>query len=484
MYLGLDLGTSAVKALLVDESGEAVGSRSVPLEVIRRQAGWSEQDPHSWWHATSKAVQALGAEFPADIQKVIGIGLSGQMHGLTALDANDAVLRPAILWNDARSAPQAAHLDASHPAFRQIGGSAVMPGFTAPKTLWMAENEPGLFRRLGSVLLPKDYLRLRMTGEKVSDMSDAAGTLWLDVAGRAWSDELLDICGLDRRLMPHLVEGSEVSSQLRAEIAREWGIDGRPVVAGGGGDNAAAATGLGIVAPGDSFMSLGTSGVIFTVTDRFAPATESGAHAFCHALPNSWHQMGVILAASDCVSWLCDVTGMTVDSLMKQMAQTDPAATDLMFHPYLSGERTPHNDAEARGGFFGIARHHGPGDMARAVLQGVAFAIADVTDVLQEAGAKPERLMATGGGTSNHEWLLYIASVTGIAIDLPANGDFGAAFGAARLAMLANGANIADVCHKPGIKLTIEPDASLAENLNSARYDWQQIYQLLKAQKT
>lgn len=176
-----------------------------------------------------------------------------------------------------------------------------------------------------------------MTGEKVFDMSDAAGTLWLDVAGRAWSDELLDICSLDRRLMSRLVEGSEVSSQLLAEIAHEWGIDGRPVVAGGGDDNAAAATGLGIVAPGDSFMSLGTSGVIFTVTDRFAPATESGAHAFCHALPNSWHQMGVILAASDCVSWLCDVTGMAVDSLMKQMAQTDPAATDLMFHPYLSG---------------------------------------------------------------------------------------------------------------------------------------------------
>ena len=483
MYLGLDLGTSAVKALLADESGAAVGSQSVPLQVIRRQAGWSEQDPQSWWDATNRAVRSLGAKYPEQMRQVTAIGLAGQMHGLTALDANDAVLRPAILWNDTRSAPQATHLDTVHAAFRQIGGNAVMAGFTAPKAVWMAENEPELFQRLATVLLPKDYLRLQMTGEKVSDMSDAAGTLWLDVAERDWSDELLSICGLDRRSMPRLIEGSEVSGRLRAEIAHSWGMDGRPVVAGGGGDNAAAAVGLGIVTPGDSFLSLGTSGVVFTVTDHFAPATDRGAHAFCHALPGSWHQMGVILAASDCVSWLCEITGLTIDTLMEQMAQTDPAATDLMFHPYLSGERTPHNDADARGGFFGLARHHGPGDMARAVLQGVGFAIADATDVLKEAGARPERLMATGGGSNNQTWLSYIASLTGISIDLPADGDFGAAFGAARLAMLADGADSADVCRKPDIKLTIEPDRELAKKLNPARDDWQQIYQLLSAQK-
>ena len=483
MFLGLDLGTSAVKAVLVNADNRIIDSKSCPLSVSRPHQGWSEQDPESWWQAADLAVRKLGHSHPDKMAAVAGIGLSGQMHGLTALDASDAVLRPAILWNDTRSAPQATQLDTGHPAFRQVGGNAVMPGFTAPKAVWMAENEPELFRRLDTVLLPKDYLRLRMTGEKVSDMSDAAGTLWLDVARRDWSDELLSICGLDRRSMPRLVEGSGVSGQLRAEIARQWGIDGRPAVAGGGGDNAAAAIGLGIVTPGDSFLSLGTSGVVFTVTERFAPAAESGAHAFCHALSGSWHQMGVILAASDAVSWLCEVTGLDVGTLMEQMAKTDPAATDLMFHPYLSGERTPHNDADARGGFFGLARHHGPGDMARAVLQGVGFAIADATDVLKEAGARPERLMATGGGASNHEWLLYIASVTGIALDLPADGDFGAAFGAARLAMLADGASVADVCHKPDIKFTIEPDRALADRLNPARDDWQQIYQLLKAQK-
>jgi xylulokinase len=280
--------------------------------------------------------------------------------------------------------------------------------------------------------------------------------------------------------MPRLVEGNAVSGRLRAEIASDWGIDGQPVVAGGGGDNAAAAVGLGTVLPGDSFLSLGTSGVVFTVTDSFAPAAESGAHAFCHALPDTWHQMGVILAASDCVSWLCEITGADVETLMRDLAATDLAATDLMFHPYLSGERTPHNDANARGGFFGLARDHGRGEMTRAVLQGVGFAIADATNVLREAGAAPTRLLATGGGAKNETWLTYIAATTGIPIDLPADGDFGAALGAARLAMMADGASAGDVCHKPAIQRTISPDPALAEPLGAAHARWRQIYSLLQ----
>ncbi|MGB2411746.1 MAG: xylulokinase, partial [Candidatus Puniceispirillaceae bacterium] len=280
--------------------------------------------------------------------------------------------------------------------------------------------------------------------------------------------------------MPRLVEGPAVSGQLRAEIARDWGIDGLPVVAGGGGDNAAAAVGLGTVTPGDSFLSLGTSGVVFTVTDSFAPAAESGAHAFCHALPDTWHQMGVILAASDCVSWLCEITGADVGTLMQELATTDLAATDLMFHPYLSGERTPHNDAHARGGFFGLARDHGRGEMTRAVLQGVAFAITDATHVLSDAGGAPTRLLATGGGAKNQIWLSYIAAVTGIPIDLPADGDFGAALGAARLAMMADGASVADVCLKPAIQMTISPDPALADQLGPAHARWREIYRLLQ----
>ena len=480
MFLGLDLGTSAVKALLVDADGLAVTSQSAPLSVSRPQQGWSEQDPESWWRAANLAVRQLKRTHPRELAAVAAIGLSGQMHGLTALDQAMLPLRPAILWNDTRSAAQARRLDQSHAEFRSIGGNAVMPGFTAPKSVWMAENESRLFAATSMILLPKDYLRLRMTGETVSEMSDAAGTLWLDVAARDWSDRLLDLCGLDRTNMPRLVEGNAVSGQLRDEIARDWGIDGRPVVAGGGGDNAAAAVGLGTVTPGDSFLSLGTSGVVFTVTDRFAPTAGSGAHAFCHALPDSWHQMGVILAASDCVSWLCEITGADVATLMQDLATTDLAATDLMFHPYLSGERTPHNNADARGGFFGLRRDHGRGEMTRAVLQGVAFAIADATDVLSGAGGAPTRLLATGGGARNETWLSYIAAATSIPIDLPADGDFGAALGAARLAMMAGGASVADVCQKPEIRLTIDPDPALAAGLGPAHARWRQIYRQLQ----
>jgi xylulokinase len=480
MFLGLDLGTSAVKALLVDENGHPVASQSAPLAVSRPHQGWSEQDPEEWWQSATLAVRKLGQSNPREIAAVTAIGLSGQMHGLTALDSAMRPLRPAILWNDTRSAPQATRLDRSHPEFRTTGGNAVMPGFTAPKAVWMAEAEAELFAATAMVLLPKDYLRLRMTGEAVSEMSDAGGTLWLDVAARDWSDRLLELCGLNRSNMPRLVEGSAVSGRLRAEIAREWGIDGLPLVAGGGGDNAAAAVGLGTIAPGDSFLSLGTSGVVFTVTDGFAPATESGVHALCHALPDTWHRMGVILAASDCISWLCEITGTDVETLMHDLAGTDLAGVDLMFHPYLSGERTPHNDANARGGFFGLARDHGRGEMTRAVLQGVAFAVADATNVLRQAGAAPTGLLATGGGAKNETWLTYIAAVTGIPINLPADGDFGAALGAARLAMIAAGASAGDVCHEPAIRMTINPDPVLADQLGPAHARWRQIYHLLQ----
>ncbi|HCV89473.1 MAG TPA: xylulokinase [Alphaproteobacteria bacterium] len=480
MYLGIDLGTSAVKALLVDDHGVIVDSRNAPLSVSRPQAGWSEQDPESWWKATCDAVQALGAACPAPMAAVRCVGLSGQMHGLTGLDAAGDVIRPAILWNDTRSAEQAARMDADMPAFRSIGGNAVMPGFTAPKAVWMRESEPERFDAIDTILLPKDYLRFRMSGDRLSEMSDSAGTLWLDVARRDWSDELLGLCGLSRDQMPGLVEGSAPAGQLRADVAKDWGIEGQPVIAGGGGDNAAAAVGLGAVTTGDAFCSLGTSGVVFTVTDSFAPAAASGAHAFCHAIPDSWHQMGVILAASDCVAWLCEITGADVGTLMAELDGGDDFACDLMFHPYLSGERTPHNDADARGGFFGLARHHGRAEMTRAVLQGVSFAIADATDVLRKAGGAPEMMLATGGGAKNELWLSYIAAMTGVPIVLPEDGDFGAALGAARLAMMADGIAVEDVCHKPKTQAVITPDTAMADALTPTYHRWRDIYHQLQ----
>ena len=480
MYLGIDLGTSAVKALLVDEDGVMIDSRSVALAVSRPQPGWSEQDPESWWQATDDAVKALRMARPAQMAAVRSIGLSGQMHGLTALDGAGAVIRPAMLWNDTRSASEAARMDAGMPAFRAIGGNAVMSGFTAPKAVWMRDHEPALFDAIATILLPKDYLRFRMSGECCSEMSDSAGTLWLDVARRDWSNDLLAACGLSREQMPGLVEGTAPAGQLRRDIAESWGMSGQPIIAGGGGDNAAAAVGLGAVSPGDAFCSLGTSGVVFTVTDRFAPAAASGAHAFCHAVPDRWHQMGVILAASDCVAWLCEVTGADVGTLMAELEGTDALACDLMFHPYLSGERTPHNDAGARGGFFGLARHHGRADMTRAVLQGVSFAIADATSVLREAGGAPEMMMATGGGAKNRLWLSYVAAMTGVPIMLPVEGDFGAARGAARLAMMADGAAMDDVCKKPKTQTMVIPDSALSDALAPSYHRWRAIYHLLQ----
>ncbi|MEM8658918.1 MAG: xylulokinase, partial [Pseudomonadota bacterium] len=300
MYIGLDLGTSGLKALLIDAEQAIVAEAQAPLEVQRQHPGWSEQLPADWLTAAEAAIAALGAAHALDA--VRGIGLSGQMHGAVLLDASDNVLRPCILWNDTRAAAQAAAMDAE-PAFRAVTGNIVFPGFTAPKLAWVAEAEPEVFAQVARVLLPKDYLRLWLTGEAVSEMSDAAGTSWLDVGARDWSDDLLGRTGLGREHMPRLVEGSEVSGVLRPELAQRWGLPAEVIVAGGGGDNAASAVGVGVVQAGDAFLSLGTSGVLFAASDAYAPDPATAVHTFCHALPDTWHQMGVILAATDALEW-------------------------------------------------------------------------------------------------------------------------------------------------------------------------------------
>ena len=298
MYLGIDLGTSGVKALLIDEAQAPIGSTTAELDVSRPHGGWSEQAAEDWVRATETAIDALAREHGAAVAAVKGIGLSGQMHGATLLDAADRPLRPAILWNDTRSHVEAAELDGM-PDVRRLSGNIVFPGFTAPKLLWVARQEPELFARVAKVLLPKDYLRMWLTGGHVSEMSDAAGTSWLDVETRTWSDTLLAATGLTRDHMPDLVEGSDPSGQLRTELSDRWGMTGPVIVAGGGGDNAASAVGLGTVGEGDAFVSLGTSGVLFAANDGFRPKPESAVHTFCHALPGRWHQMGVILSATD-----------------------------------------------------------------------------------------------------------------------------------------------------------------------------------------
>ncbi|MTH65628.1 xylulokinase [Paracoccus shanxieyensis] len=472
MYLGIDLGTSGVKVTLIDDSQRVLGSETAGLTVQRPHPNWSEQDPADWIRATETALAALARAH--DLAAVQGIGLSGQMHGAVALDASGAVLRPAILWNDTRSHAEAAELDAM-PDLRRISGNIVFPGFTAPKLVWMARHEPDLFSRVATVLLPKDYLRLWLTGERVSEMSDASGTSWLDVAARDWSDAALAAGGMRRDQMPALVEGSAPSGRLRAELAARWGM-GQAVVAGGAGDNAATAIGAGTVAPGQGFVSLGTSGVVFAASDRFLPAPETAVHAFCHALPQTWHQMGVILSASAAMEWLAGVLQAKPADLTAGLGALQAPGT-AMFLPYLSGERTPHNDALAKGLLAGLTPTTDRAALTRAVLEGVTFALADNLTALRAAGADLDGLLALGGGARSDYWLRLIATTLNLPVLLPEGGDYGAAFGAARLGMMAaTGASAAEICTMPRIAQEILPDAALVPAFAESHARFRALY--------
>ncbi|ODT72772.1 MAG: xylulokinase [Pelagibacterium sp. SCN 63-23] len=463
-YLGIDIGTSGVKALLIDAHGKAVGDAAAPsVEPSRPRPGWSEQDPADWWDATLAAIDRLKASHGKQLAAVRGIGLSGHMHGATVLGADDKVLRPAILWNDGRSAAECREMEAALPSLRDIAGNIAMPGFTAPKIAWLRKHEPELFAQIRKVLLPKAYVRLGLTGEHVEDMSDAAGTLWLDVARRDWSDDLLGLTGLRREHMPRLVEGSAQAGQLKPALAARWGMSNAVVVAGGAGDNAAAACGIGAIRPGEGFVSLGTSGVLFVSNARFSPNTAGAVHAFCHAIPDTWHQMGVILSATDSLNWLSRMTGRSQADLAGAAEAQFRGPGEAIFLPYLSGERTPHNNAGARGAFVGLSQSTDPAQLAQAVMEGVSFAMRDCQRVLADAGTHISSLLAVGGGSRSELWLKLLATNLDMEIALPADGDFGGALGAARLGLCAaEGANPLQVMTRPPISRTIAPERSLS----------------------
>ncbi len=464
-YLGIDIGTSGVKALLIDRDGIPIGEATArSVEPVRPQPGWSEQNPSDWWSATLEAVDGLARAHPKEVAAVRGIGLAGHMHGATLLDRNDKVLRPCILWNDGRAAAECAEMEAALPALRDIAGNIAMPGFTAPKIAWVRKHEPEIYERLARVLLPKAYIRLLLTGEHVEEMSDAAGTLWLDVGKRDWSDALLAVTGLDRSHMPRLVEGSAPSARLKREFVNRWGMSGEVIVAGGAGDNAAAACGIGAIQPGEGFVSLGTSGVLFVSNDRFRPNTGGAVHAFCHAVPDTWHQMGVILSATDSLNWLARVTGQDPAGLARAAEAQFSGPGEEIFLPYLSGERTPHNNAAARGSFTGLSHSSDAARLAQAVLEGVAFAFRDCRRVLNDAGTTLGQLIAVGGGSKSELWLRLIATNLDTPIAIPADGDFGGALGVARLGLCAaEGVDPAQIMLKPAIQRVVEPDASLAD---------------------
>ncbi|QHQ35119.1 xylulokinase [Algicella marina] len=479
-YLGIDLGTSGLRVLLIDGNGSPIAATERHYPVLNPHPGWSEQDPADWIRALEEAVAELRQSCP-DFAGIDGIGVAGQMHGATLLDAEGTVLRPCILWNDSRSHQQAARLDGT-PGVQALSGNIVFPGFTAPKLAWVQENEPDIFARVAKVLLPAAFLNHYLTGDFVADMSDSAGTSWLDVGERAWSPELLAHGGMREGQMPRLVEGTEAAGILRPELAARWGLSGTVTVAGGAGDNAAAACGMGALTEGQNFISLGTSGVLLAARDGYRPAPETAVHTFCHAIPGRWYQMGVMLSAADSLNWFSRISGQSPTDLTVELGETLQAPGTVRFLPYLSGERTPHNDAEIRGSFTGLATATDRKALTRAVLEGVAFGLRDSFEALKATDAQLDSLIAIGGGTRSRYWLEVIATALGVPLQLPGRGEYGAALGAARLGMAAaTGADPATIMTAPQISATVEPVAGLQSAFDDAYGRFREAYPAVRA---
>ncbi|MBQ0520079.1 xylulokinase [Proteus mirabilis] len=483
MYLGLDLGTSSVKAIIMNEQGDVVASHSIPLTLSRPHPQWSEQDPQAWWQATDEAIKQLSRTQP--IEQIQAIGLSGQMHGAVLLDAQQNILRPAILWNDGRSVKQCLRLAKQYPQFKEITGNLVMPGFTAPKLQWVAENEAEIFCQIAHVLLPKDFLRWKMSGNFASDMSDAAGTLWLDMQKRDWSDELLAATGLSRCQMPTLFEGNQITGYLLPEIAKKWQMKQVPIIAGGG-DNAAGAIGVGVYQPGQGMLSLGTSGVYFVVSEKFLQNSDNAVHSFCHALPQTWHLMSVILSAASCLDWVCQLTGISdVGAMFKEIEQHAHSDSSLLFLPYLSGERTPYNNADAKGVFWGLTHQHQRADLCRAVLEGVSFALRQGIEVADKAGQHADNITLIGGGARSEYWRQLLADITGKTLDYRQGGDVGPALGAARLAQLAiNPAHLSQIIlSQPKLETRHVPNLEKHKAYQDKYNAFKKLYTLIETMK-
>ena len=426
LFAAVDVGTSGARAAAIDLAGTRVAEARRPYRTIVANPGWAEQDPEDWWRAGEAVLERLrAAAGPPQ-----GIGLSGQMHGLVALDSEDRVLRPAILWNDQRTALECRQIESTLGLARLIAltGNRALTGFTAPKLLWLRNNEPDVFARIARVALPKDYVRLRLCGEHATDVADASGTLLLDVAERRWSEEVLGALELDPAWLPRVLESPQVSGAT---------ADGVPVAAGAG-DQAAGALGVGVDRPGPVSVVLGTSGVVFAALQRFASDPQARVHAFCHAVPGAWHAMGVMLSAAGSLRWLQSILDVDYDVLTSEAASWPPGSEGLVFLPYLAGERTPHADPDARGSYTGLSLRHNRGALVRALLEGVAFGLRDSLDLIGELGGPPALGRVSGGGARSAEWLRILASVLELPLERVAVQD-AAAFGAALLGGVAGG---------------------------------------------
>jgi len=457
--LGIDLGTSGCKTVVVDREGVILAAATAEYPLSTPQPLWSEQDPAHWWRGLVESVRAALTKAPGVI--IEGIGIGGQMHGATLLDAAGEVVRPAILWNDGRCQAECELLHQKVPRLIKETGNRALVGFTAPKLLWVQRHEPKLWKRVRTVLLPKDYLRFRLTGDKVAEMSDGAGMLLMDVAKRRWSKAMLAACRIDESFLGRLIEGSEIGGTVTAAAAAELGIPAGVPVVGGAGDQAAGAVGAGCVTPGMTTIALGTSGVVFTTTKGYSPEKQGRLHTFCHALPGLWHQMGVMLSAAGSLQWYRDTMAPGVDfaELCAEAGGAPLGAEGLTFLPYLTGERTPHCDPQARGAFVGLVRLHQRKHLTRAVLEGICLGLSDSLRLIRAAGTTVKEATVTGGGTRSDVWMQILADVCDARIVLRAGADAGPALGGARLALVgACGVSVKKACAPGPIERTFTPD--------------------------
>ncbi|RAU45529.1 MULTISPECIES: xylulokinase [unclassified Pseudomonas] len=443
--LGIDLGTSELKAILLDSHGHVLAKAGAGLTTARRQPGWSEQDPLHWWQACTDALERLRSDAPMAWARIACIGLSGQMHGAVLLDAEGQVLYPAVLWDDSRAVEEAEQLNRDFPGYAQVTGSLAMAGLTAPKLVWLKQHAPAVFARVDCVLSPKDYLRLRLTGARASDVSDAAGTLWLDVANRTWYEPMLRACGLTLAQMPRLLEASEPAGCLTSEAAQALGLPRDLVVATGGGDNPVAAVGIGAIRAGDAFITLGTSAALVAITEHPAGNPARAVHNFCHALPDRWYTMGAMLAGASCLRWVTRLLGQPDERvLLEQVRAALPLdrpvpLTHPLFLPYLAGERTPHNDPLLRGGFMNLGHDCTPAMLGYAVLEGVGFGLLDAMNAVLSAGATVNACALVGGGARSDYWAQLLANIVDREIFTLQGSELSACIGAAQLGLLAIG---------------------------------------------
>ena len=485
MFIGIDLGTSSVKTILIDESQKMIDQASCNIDLMNLQSGYYEQIPDSWFNATLKCFSELKKNYPKEFISTKSIGLSGQMHGATLINKNGNVLRPCILWNDTRSTKECFEMEKQYPQLREESGNIAMPGFTAPKILWIKKNEYSIFKEIYKVLLPKDYLRFKLTNSFYTDMSDASGTLWLNVKKREWSDNLLELTGLNLSNMPNLVEGNEPTSYLSNEIKSKFGFQNKVLIAGGAGDQAAGALGSGVIDSEQSMISLGTSGVYFSPISKFSSNTNQAVHSFCHCIPNTWHHMSVMLSATNSLNWISSLYGVPVEETIlkaKNYFENNFVSNSTPFFlPFLSGERTPHNNPYLRGSLHMLNTSTNLDSIFYSVIEGISFGIKDGYEAVHSVSQKSKKIYLVGGGSKSEFWADFMSSTLNDEIIVSEDSELGPALGVARLAMLATKEyKNSDIIKNMASIRNCSPSKNISDLLSERYQKWTSIINAIK----